>query len=177
MAINAFTCTHSSGCQVARGDYRVNSGSNRSGDETGPGLVTNPNVYNWSFPSSTQNGICFQRSTVRVAQISDGTYKTAMLGEKYLNPNRYFDGEDSSDDQCVFTGHDRDNSGYTSDGQDILRPLRDEPTNQKLPFRFGGAHVAGFHLAFCDGSIHVVRYDIDDVIWSRYGGRDDEMRK
>jgi prepilin-type processing-associated H-X9-DG protein len=161
---------------VLRGDYRVNSGSKRPSDEPGPGLGTPPERHPWwSEPrtaESTQNGICFQRSQIRVAQITDGTTRTAMLGEKYLDPDRYFDGESGADDQCIYTGHDRDNNGYTDRGDEPMLPQPDRP-GLGLGFYFGSPHPAGLNMAFCDGSVRHVSFDIDAGVWSLYGGRDD----
>jgi prepilin-type N-terminal cleavage/methylation domain-containing protein len=174
MAQNLFTCTAASGCRVVRSDYRVNSGSRGAGDQTGPGLAQDPAIYSWVFANPrSQNGICSQRSMVRLSQISDGTAHTAMIAEKYLQPERYFDGTDACDDQCAYTGHDRDNAGYTANGEEILRPLPDEPSKLTRPYRFGGPHVVGFHMAFCDGSVDTIGFDVDDVVWKAYGGRDD----
>jgi hypothetical protein len=177
LAVNLFQCAHATGCRVVRGDYRVNSGNKNAGDQTGPGLTQDPDDYPWSFARpGTQNGISYQRSVVRMDRITDGTSKTAMVGEKYLDPSHYFDGVHSSDDQCVYTGHDRDNAGYTRNGMDVYRPLLDQPTGQKLHFRFGSAHPAGLGMASCDGSVRQINYDVDDQIWSAYGGRDDGGR-
>lgn len=175
LAVNLFSCRYADGCRVARGDYRVNSGNKNAGDQPGPGLIQNPSIYPWSFERpGAQNGICYQRSTVQVAQIIDGTSKTAMIGEKYLNPSRYFDGRDSADDQCVYTGHDRDNAGYTGNGTSPMPPQMDQPA-LSLSFYFGSAHSSGFNLAFCDGSVQQISYEIDTEVWRRYGGRDDEL--
>lgn len=175
LAVNLFSCRYADGCRVARGDYRVNSGNKNAGDQPGPGLIQNPSIYPWSFERpGAQNGICYQRSTVQVAQIIDGTSKTAMIGEKYLNSNRYFDGRDSADDQCVYTGHDRDNAGYTANGTSPMPPQMDQPA-LSLSFYFGSAHPNGFNLAFCDGSVQQISYEIDNEVWRRYGGRDDEL--
>jgi prepilin-type N-terminal cleavage/methylation domain-containing protein/prepilin-type processing-associated H-X9-DG protein len=174
LATNAFTCSFSNQCHVARSDYRVNSGNKSPNDQMGPAITQKPETYSWSFAApGTANGICYQRSLVRIAQISDGTAKTAMIGEKYLNPDRYFDGEDSADDQCVFTGHDRDNAGHTANHKEPMPPQRDRP-GLSLSFYFGGPHVAGFNMVFCDGSVHQIEYDIEHNVWRRLGGRDDE---
>jgi prepilin-type N-terminal cleavage/methylation domain-containing protein len=174
MAVNAFTCTFSNGCRVARSDYRVNSGSISPSDQPGPGLLQDPDTYSWKFKEpETQNGICSQRSAVRLSQITDGASKTLMIGEKYLNPDRYFDGEDSADDQCVFTGHDRDNAGYTASaasGSEAMLPLRDRP-GLSLSFYFGSAHASGLNVVLCDGSTHFVEFEIDADVWRRFGGR------
>lgn len=174
LAQNVFTCTAASGCRVVRSDYRVNSGSKGAGDQTGPGLVQDPAIYAWVFNQPhSQNGICTQRSMVRVSQITDGTSSTAMIGEKYLQPNHYFDGFDRADDQCAYTGHDRDNAGYTASGDEIYRPLLDEPSNLTRHHRFGGPHAAGINMAFCDGAVTIIGFDVDETIWKANGGRDD----
>jgi prepilin-type processing-associated H-X9-DG protein len=133
-------------------------------------------MYDWALvQSGRQNGISSQRSRVRVAQVTDGTAKTAMVGEKYLNSLRYFDGEDPSDDQCIYAGHDRDNVGYTAHShEDIYSPLPDAPTNDKLGFRFGGPHANGFNMAYCDGSVHLISWDVDAKVWMDCGGRNDQ---
>jgi hypothetical protein len=173
MAVNAFTCTFSNGCRVARSDYRVNSGSIAAADQPGPGLLQDPKMYSWKFEfPETQNGVCSQRSAVRLAQITDGASKTLMIGEKYLNPDRYFDGEDSADDQCVFTGHDRDNAGYTANGGEVMLPQRDR-AGLSLSFYFGGAHVRGLNVVFCDGSSHHVQFEVEAEVWRRLGGRNE----
>ena len=175
LAINAPNCTADRGCQVARGDYRVNSGSIHAQDEPGPpylsGTVTG---YSWQIRAQNQNGISFQRSSVRMAEITDGASKTALVGEKYLNPIFYENGMYTADDQCVFSGHDNDNNGYFADGGTIKRPERDQPGINHA-FHFGSAHAVGFHMAYCDGSVHFIDYDVDDRIWVKLGSRNDEL--
>ncbi len=125
LAYNSPACTLAAGCRVARGDYRVNSGSVIQGDEPGPPLFTSPAAFQGGY--SRQNGISYQKSTVRIARITDGTSKTALVGEKYLNPDHYFDGAYTADDQCLFSGHDNDNNGYMADGDAVNRPSKTAP--------------------------------------------------
>ncbi len=42
-----------------------------------------------------------------------------------------------------------------------------------LPFGFGSVHVEGAYFAFCDGSVHLVSYDIDLDVGIRLGNRSD----
>jgi hypothetical protein len=173
LANNAPDCT-SDHCQVARGDYCVNSGSIHAKDEPGPPYFSGPVIgYTWQIDGRTQNGISFQRSSIRMAEITDGSSKTALAGEKYLNPNHYDNGMYTADDQCVFSGHDNDNNGYTADDGNALRPEQDRP-GVNHAFHFGSAHAVGFHMAYCDGSVHFIEYDVDDQIWVMLGGRNDE---
>ena len=78
-------CTSAKGCHVMRSDYRVNSGSKYAGGRCRPRPRAGPaRCTSGRSPLPTrQNGICFQRSTIRLAQITDGTAKTALVGEKY----------------------------------------------------------------------------------------------
>jgi prepilin-type N-terminal cleavage/methylation domain-containing protein/prepilin-type processing-associated H-X9-DG protein len=178
MAQNLFTCSVARDCRVFRGDYRANGGSKNAGGDTGPGLAQDPSTYGWKFTTPNhQNGISHQRSRVRVAQLTDGTAKTAMVGEKYLRPEHYEDGGDRADDQCIYAGHDRDNMGFTANTlEDIYLPLLDEPSNLTRDHRFGGPHRAGVNMAFCDGSVHLIAWDIDQNVWKDYGGRNDQMQ-
>ena len=173
LAHNAPDCNRAFDCRVARGDYRANSGSIGPRDDQGPPLSPNA-ASSFSLTSRGQNGVTFQRSTVAISAITDGTAHTAMVGEKYLDPDDYESGADSADDQCLFTGHDRDNNGYTADGSTIYRPRQDAPSHLKYYFHFGSAHPAGFHLAFCDGSVRFLEYEVDGQVWRKLGGRNDE---
>jgi prepilin-type N-terminal cleavage/methylation domain-containing protein len=179
LAHNAPDCGYSTRCYVARGDYRVNSGNINPGDEEGPpfgGHLT----HRWRFRPDNQNGISYQRSSVRIADITDGTSRTAMVGEKYLNPNHYDDGVDKADNQCVYSGHDSDNNGYTARVEaktvGVMRPGQDRP-DVSHPHYFGSAHAVGFHMAYCDGSVHFIEYDVGDQIWVKLGGRNDELAR
>ena len=177
LAINARDCTSEVDCLVARGDYRVNSGSMHAGDEVGPSNYDGAAIdYAWQISSQTQNGISFQRSSIRMAEITDGTSRTAMVGEKYLNPNFYDNGKYTADDQCVFSGHDNDNNGYMADGGNIKRPEQDR-LGVNHAFHFGSAHAVGFHMAYCDGSVHFIEYKVDARIWIVLGGRNDELAR
>jgi prepilin-type N-terminal cleavage/methylation domain-containing protein/prepilin-type processing-associated H-X9-DG protein len=173
LAYNVPDCSFASNCNVARGDYRVNSGSLNSGDSNGPQMSFNRPLYRAQKVNNDQNGISFARSEVRVKDVTDGSSKTYMIGEKYQSTETYYTGTDGADNQCIYSGHDSDNNGYTGDSpSDIDRPRRD--ATQKLPHHFGGAHNEGLHMAFCDGSVHYESYEIDETVWYRAGGRDDE---
>jgi prepilin-type N-terminal cleavage/methylation domain-containing protein len=173
VAHNMPSCTFDTGCRVMRGDYRVNSGSRGVKDEAGPPLFAYPTSA-WGIPASSQNGVSFQRSTIRFADISDGAAKTALVGEKFLDTTRYDNGTDTADDQCVFSGHDNDNNGYTADGSIVYPPQLDRPSNMKYSFHFGSAHPAGVPMAYCDGSVRLLAYEVDNAVWKNSGGRNDQ---
>jgi prepilin-type processing-associated H-X9-DG protein len=160
---------------VARSDYRANAGGSAAGDATGPGAASGAGSYGW-IAFQSQTGVIFQRSTIGLEHVTDGTSRTYLVGEKALTPDRYFDGSYTADDQCVYSGHDNDNSGYTGNkADDIYPPLRDWPArNVDTRFRFGGPHDDGFYMAMCDGSVHFTAFDIEELVYWRMGGRSDD---
>ncbi len=198
LAHNLTGCT-SGNCVVARSDYQVNSGNANPEDASNPPDDSNTTLaqFDWKFsPPNTnvfQSGISYERSQVRLVQITDGTSKTAMVGEKYRNPDHYLDGLDSADDQSMFVGHDRDMNGYTyrqiryerpdrtlppfiDNEQFQLLPYQDRPGwDGGYPYRFGSAHPSGINMAFCDGSIRTYDYAVDRKVFALLGGRNDEV--
>ncbi|MCD4728919.1 MAG: DUF1559 domain-containing protein [Pirellulales bacterium] len=40
-------------------------------------------------------------------------------------------------------------------------------------WHFGSAHSNGFHIALCDGSVHMISYSIDSHVHSYLGNRMD----
>jgi prepilin-type N-terminal cleavage/methylation domain-containing protein len=173
LANNVPICWYASGCRVARGDYLVNSGNIGAGDLQGPPLTLAKPWYPVRKPGMLQNGISYVRSEVRIGDMIDGTSKSAMVGEKYQNPDNYFTGADGADNQCIYSGHDSDNNGYTGDESKAKRPRRDQP-GAALPHYFGSAHQEGLHMAYCDGSVHFIEYGVSGRVWYVLGGRDDE---
>jgi prepilin-type N-terminal cleavage/methylation domain-containing protein/prepilin-type processing-associated H-X9-DG protein len=115
---------------------------------------------------------------VKIAQITDGTSKTMMIGEKYIRTDLYAGGC-SSDDQGWAEGWDPDT--FRSTG---IPPLSDssvdaltDPQGQPpmgtawWEFHFGSAHPSGFNSVFADGSVHGVNYDIDLNVFNALGTR------
>jgi prepilin-type processing-associated H-X9-DG protein len=126
--------------------------------------------------------VIFQVSEIRLAQILDGTSKTALIGEKYLNPDRYVDGFARSDDQSAYTGHDYDTIAYTGNGFPPYPPLQDQPGYDGNYYTFGSSHPGAFQMAFCDGSVQSISYEVDELVFKAYGSRDEstdvnELRK
>ena len=188
---NNLTACAEGGCVIARGDYQANSGNINADDPDGPANSDPATLakYDWlcspPFANRFQSGITFERSEVKLAQITDGTSKTAMVGEKYRNPDHYLDGLDPADDQNLFVGHDRDMNGYTylqpkalpskpfiDHKQFAALPQQDRP-GYSLTYNFGSAHPSGINMVFCDGSVQTYDYGVDRVVFALIGGRDD----
>ena len=127
-------------------------------------------TFPWPQDSNVTDGIIYtSRRGISVRDITDGTSNTYAVGEKLV------------DTQAMELGGDwgNDESPYVSNHGDGLRwgnapPMMDEPgcimnaTNDNWSAngyytvnRFGSAHAAGINMAFCDGSVRMIPYDID----------------
>jgi prepilin-type N-terminal cleavage/methylation domain-containing protein len=183
LAQNLRSCNTRFGCEVGRSDYQINSGNRRAGETTGPESYDEAETYDWGHfeDAAEMSGISHARSEVRLAQITDGTTHTMLVGEKYLNPDRYLDGNDPADDQNILLGMDRDVNGFTGTGNDnndneVYRPQQDRPGLLLEGYEFGSAHPGVFNLVHCDGSTASISFDIDDLAFFVLGGRNDDDR-
>jgi prepilin-type N-terminal cleavage/methylation domain-containing protein len=124
--------------------------------------------YRTSSRQWVYTGVIFQRSEVGIQHVVDGTSKTYLLGERYLNPQNYFRELDSSDDNWGWAW------GFDNDHQRVAweLPLSDFPGLSAKTI-FGSAHPGAWHAAYCDGHVEAVSYDIDLLIHKRNGNRQD----
>jgi prepilin-type N-terminal cleavage/methylation domain-containing protein/prepilin-type processing-associated H-X9-DG protein len=154
--LNAATVT-----QSAKLDYAVNCGD--KGNENSPGSATPPNP-----PTTTTNfpGIHFDRSQVRMSEVTDGLSNTFMVGEKYLNPTNYENGQDAADNENLYCGFDNDNSRST--GPQWTVPRQDSKLLASYQV-FGSAHPGGFNMTMCDGSVRNIQYNIDALSYQWLG--------
>jgi prepilin-type processing-associated H-X9-DG protein len=172
---------------VSRADYATNGGD----------IGTNPGTYGiWenvgncgngdcgpsSFLTQAQlatikvevekcmpNGIDYPLSTTNTASIKDGLSFTYLLGEKYLAPDNYYNGQSAGDNEMEFMGQNWDITRQTGPS---MPPQQDRPGYDN-DWLFGSAHESGFNMAFCDGSVKKISYDIDPTIHLELGVRND----
>lgn len=154
---------------------------------SGPGVVKYVKEFLGINCSTGHTGVIFQRSQIKYGQITDGTSKTYLLGEKNMDANHYEDAYPSNDDQSMYNAQDRDNMRVTfsvplnSLQQGKLKypagpdtPGDSEPTGlNKYTWSFGGPHPGGWVALFCDGSVHFMPYSMEDIIHQRLGDRRD----
>ena len=166
--------------QAARSDYAACAGTRYRGIDgsaypTSLGMADSGFFKKWADPDALEcNGICYQRSQVSVNDVSDGTSNTYMVGEKYINPDYYETGEDKSDNESMYIGDDRDilcNTRYKDGRND--RPMMDTPGFVVDNTCFGSAHAGGWNVAFCDGSVRTMAYDLDPQLHGDLGNRAD----
>ncbi len=166
---------------VGKTDYACNAGVTPDG--TGmpggpPDLATGDSWLNADWVTAGQSryqahsvgtGVMFTHSQTTLADITDGASNTYLLGEKYCDPDHYYDGELNWDDQVWDTAADWDTMRFTGIPLDpskpdyydpVYLPLQDTPGGG-YGMAFGSAHSNGFYMAFCDGSVQFISYTID----------------
>jgi hypothetical protein len=149
---------------TAKTDYCVNVGDQGGHTSSGPATLTAGD--GGPFPERANTGICYQRSEVRLAQITDGTANTYMICERNINPDHYADGRGPDDD-----GRD---VGFDNDScREAFHEPMPDTQGISLEDRFGSAHPDIWQAAMCDGSVHTLRFDVDVKIHRRMGNRDD----
>jgi prepilin-type processing-associated H-X9-DG protein len=159
----------------ARGDYAACTGDNYKDDDQadgGPPSFAYENYWAWK-PPGYYSGVIFQRSEIRIPQITNGTSNTFLVGEKYLNPNHYEDGVDPGDNENIFVGFDNDNSRGSYQIPTVTayhNPHQDTPGLADTEY-FGSAHPAGVNMLYCDGSVQFINYSVDPTVFSRAGNR------
>lgn len=150
-------------------DYAGNSGGNVDTFYGPSSLQSGDTTFAWPSWISTQNGVTYLRSQVLIGQVRDGLSNTFMLGEKYLNPDSYLNGQDGADNDTAFEGHDWDVLRW-ADATDM--PQQDLAGSVQYRI-FGSAHSGGCYFVFCDGAVHRINYAIDSTTYTYLGNRAD----
>lgn len=123
------------------------------------------------------NGIMYQRSQVSHRHITDGTTKTYLCGEKAMQTGDYETGTSGGDNETWCTGFNNDNFRTTAVGYPTSRALTPEQDAPLLSndhnHAFGSPHSGGMNMAFCDGSIQTINFDIDWQVHRDMGDRAD----
>jgi prepilin-type processing-associated H-X9-DG protein/prepilin-type N-terminal cleavage/methylation domain-containing protein len=114
-----------------------------------------------------QTGVVRQTYPTRIAEITDGTSNTMVVGEKRMN--LAFMGQPQESDAVGYTcGWDLDTARTTDKG-----PKPDYVGVTDATKRFGASHPGRFNALFADGSVRPISYTIDPVIFSYLGNKAD----
>ena len=155
------------GTLLAKGSYAASCGTTYDYEK------------HFSFPEDfepkpdTGRGIVWQKSTIRIREIEDGTAHTYMVGEKFAEPGLYE--MPALSEHHSMWGFE---VGCVRIASTTQLPWRDRDlgTPKGSPLgtrRFGSAHRSVWQMVFCDGSVHALSYDIDGATHQGLGARDD----
>jgi prepilin-type N-terminal cleavage/methylation domain-containing protein len=100
------------------------------------------------------SGIPNAKVNYSIPEITDGASNTAFVGEKSVDPRRYVTGTWWYDEPIYLGGECK--GQYR--GGNFLRPDR---VNVRFENNWGAAHGVGAFFAMADGSVRLVRYDVD----------------
>jgi prepilin-type processing-associated H-X9-DG protein len=172
---------------VARADYAINGGTSNLLTYGGPANLAQGNDSEfWAKTGQSAqgfNGISHLRTSVAMKSITDGTANTYLLGEKYLEPVNYDTGASAGDNESLYAGYCSDLHRFSGTIESLkfakspyLAPLSDQAipdATMPTSLCFGSSHPVGFNMAFCDGSVHFVPFDVDLAVHLRSGHRCD----
>ena len=161
-----------------RTDYAGNAG------QRGPGNMRDTN-------GGGLKGVFIQtdRDSTSIERLRDGSSKTILIGEKALHPDAFgIDGGDNEMwsnagwDECVI----RYGAGQLSNGNVYgIPPIPDMKANHPVGGRwttyrdaggvtwgqwhpeFGSSHGAGANFAMADGSVRLIGFDVDPLVFRR----------
>jgi prepilin-type N-terminal cleavage/methylation domain-containing protein/prepilin-type processing-associated H-X9-DG protein len=85
-----------------------------------------------------------------IKELTDGTSRTILAGEKAMDPKNYETGTWFWDEPFFVGG----SGGTARAGTAILR----DAANVAFPFNWGSAHPAGAQFLFADGSVHLIAF-------------------
>ena len=153
--------------------------------------------------SATRTGAFSVQSQIGLRTFTDGTSKVYLIGEKYMDQFTATLGlRGGGDDETLYSGFDDDfirlgssggiyapvATGGNAGGAFIYPPQQDAPiwpaavqpaapsgvpTDAFNTMRFGSAHAGGFNMAFADGSVHSIEYEIDPTLHAMLSDRQD----
>jgi prepilin-type N-terminal cleavage/methylation domain-containing protein/prepilin-type processing-associated H-X9-DG protein len=178
----------------SRTDYAANGGSIRTTEtddgphENGENMLAivpddhqfTASINNFATPKSDWNGIVFYRSEVNMRNVTDGTSKTYLVGEKWMFFENYETGQDTGDGEPAFSGNNDDTIRVTyrewpfgPDTQYTAEVPANPSSNPRERRAFGSPHNGGFNMALCDGSVDFVGFDIEPDVHAYRGARND----
>lgn len=114
-----------------------------------------------------QDGFVHRMSRVKAGHIFDGMSMTYLVGEKSMASDLTLTGTDPGDTTVLFAGYSNSNTRFGREAP------RQDARAVNAPTAFGSPHQAGFTMAFGDGSVRTLPFDIDPAVHLSLSARAD----
>ena len=112
-----------------------------------------------------QDGIITRMGRIASASVSDGLGNVYLLGEKYVAADHYETGNDPGDAGVLYSGYSSSNIRWAGELP------RQDAAGEYHNNAYGSAHAGGFNMAFGDGRIETLSFDIDPAVHRALAGR------
>ena len=114
--------------------------------ENPPGTNDGQRTDHFNAVARVATGIVYVGSLIKMADVTDGTSNTYLLGEKYLCPDYYADGIDDGDNEDALMGDDTDICALVPTALSFYRALT-HTASTTTPL-FGSAHATAFRWPY-----------------------------
>ncbi len=114
-----------------------------------------------------QDGFVHRMSRVTDGHIRDGLSNVYLVGEKYVPSDMHYTGTDPGDQSVLYAGYSSSNVRFG------YEPPRADAMGGTHPNVFGSTHRGGWNMAFGDGAVRTLSFDIDPQLHKRLSSRDD----
>jgi len=169
---------------VAKSDYAANGGNYYTDPSYtgvfgggGPGDYASGSspagLQGWAHLGTYATGVIYAASQIPLAQVTDGASNTYLMGEKYLDPDNYYTGLDPGDNEDAYTGDNEDLQRLGGPVTNGVTGPKQDTSGQQVQHDFGSAHNSGFGMVMCDGSVHIVSFNIDLITHGLLANRAD----
>ena len=148
-----------------KSDYAASAGAydNTVSSSNGFGDYTSGRkaIKNKTWTISKLTGVMYDCSETTMGEIRDGTSNTYLVGEKFVNPDRY-ESTTSQDDNGMFAGQDQDNARTAGKlSSNSAKQPRQDRKGYDGSIEFGSSHAGAFGVVMCDGSVQRISYSVD----------------
>lgn len=139
----------------ARTDYAMNGGPAKVDHEA------TPNSRNAPAIKLTGDGVWVLGRQTKLKQFFDGLSQTYLIGEKAMDLNKLDSGDGYGDRSPIAGYHAVSISSHSYVRYAARSPKRDHADNCLECHDFGSIHASGWNVAFADGHVRTIDYNLD----------------
>lgn len=119
------------------------------------------------IPDVVMDGMAGRMTRLQAASVYDGLSNTYLIGEKQVASDTYQTGADEGDLAPLMAGYSSNTSRWG-----IVPPAPDERSTKNTdPRAFGSAHRGGWNVAYADGMVRTMSFEIDATVHKQLSSR------